>query len=114
MSSNNIIIDLRESVKEEYLVIILGQFLSSLHKNICCGYSLEPYQQGTSNEYPKHLLLWRNGESSPRIIIRYSSLTSPPCYKSNHYTARQWLTLVLLNPDMPCLCKQYRSRSVGF
>ena len=24
------------------------------------------------------------------------------------------LTLVLLNPDMPCLCKQCRSRSVGF
>ena len=24
------------------------------------------------------------------------------------------LTLVLLNPDVPCLCKQCRSRSVGF
>ena len=24
------------------------------------------------------------------------------------------LTLVLLNPDIPCLCKQCRSRSVGF
>ena len=24
------------------------------------------------------------------------------------------LTFVLLNPDIPCLCKQYRSRSVGF
>ena len=24
------------------------------------------------------------------------------------------LTLVLLNPDMSCLCKQCRSRSVGF
>ena len=24
------------------------------------------------------------------------------------------LTLVLLSPDIPCLCKQYRSRSVGF
>ena len=30
---------------------------------------------------------------------------------------QQWismLTLVLLNPDIPCLCKQCRSRSVGF
>ena len=26
----------------------------------------------------------------------------------------QKLTFVLLNPDMPCLCKQCRSRSVGF
>ena len=25
-----------------------------------------------------------------------------------------YLTLVLLNPDIPCLCKQCRSRSVGF
>ena len=25
-----------------------------------------------------------------------------------------WLTLVLLNPDIPCLCKQCRSRSFGF
>ena len=24
------------------------------------------------------------------------------------------LTLVLLNPDIPCLCKQCTSRSVGF
>ena len=24
------------------------------------------------------------------------------------------LTLVLLSPDIPCLCKQCRSRSVGF
>ena len=24
------------------------------------------------------------------------------------------LTPVLLNSDIPCLCKQYRSRSVGF
>ena len=31
----------RELVKEEYLVIILGYFFLFLHKNICCGYSLE-------------------------------------------------------------------------
>ena len=28
--------------------------------------------------------------------------------------AKHCLTLVLLNPDIPCLCKQCRSRSVGF
>ena len=26
-----------------------------LHKNICCGYSLEAPQRGTSNEYPQHM-----------------------------------------------------------
>ena len=30
------------------------------------------------------------------------------------YPAYKVLTLVLLNPDTPCHCKQYRSRSVGF
>ena len=28
-------------IKEEYLVIILGYFSLVLHKNICCGYTLE-------------------------------------------------------------------------
>ena len=31
----------RGIVKEEYLVIILGYLFLFLHKNICCGYSLE-------------------------------------------------------------------------
>ena len=31
-----------------------------LHKNICCGYSLEVPHWGTSNEYPQHMFLWRN------------------------------------------------------
>ena len=30
------------------------------------------------------------------------------------FSSSQVLTLVLLNPDMSCLCKQCRSRSVGF
>ena len=31
-----------------------------LHKNVCCGYSLGVPQRGTSNEYPQHMLSWRN------------------------------------------------------
>ena len=31
-----------------------------LHKNICCGYSLEVPLRGTSNEYPQQMFLWRN------------------------------------------------------
>ena len=35
--------------------------------------------------------------------------------QSKDYHAQlQCLTLVLLNPDIPCFCKQSRSRSVGF
>ena len=26
-----------------------------LHKNICCGYSLEAPRRGASNEYPQHM-----------------------------------------------------------
>ena len=31
-----------------------------LHKNICCVYSLEVPQGGTSNEYPQHMFSCRN------------------------------------------------------
>ena len=35
-------------------------FVLFLHKNICCGYSLEAPQWGTSNEYPQYMFLCRN------------------------------------------------------
>ena len=38
-------------------------FFLFLHKNICCGYSLEVPQWGTSNEYPQHMFSWRNKEN---------------------------------------------------
>ena len=38
---------------------ILMLFLIS-NKNIYYGYSFEASQQGTSNKYPQHILLWRN------------------------------------------------------
>ena len=31
-----------------------------LHKNVCCGYSLEAPHRGASNEYPQHMFLRRN------------------------------------------------------
>ena len=34
-----------------------------LHKKLCCGYSLEALHKGTSNEYPQHMFLWKNGEN---------------------------------------------------
>ena len=39
-------------------MIILGYFFLFLHKNICCGYSLEVPRQGASNEYPQRMFLW--------------------------------------------------------
>ena len=68
-------------IKEEYLVIIMGWFSPVLHKNICCGYSLETPHRGTSNEYPQHMFLWRNKKNYPRIITKYSSLTIPLKYQ---------------------------------
>ena len=58
----------------------MGYFFLFLHKNICCGYSLEAPRRGASNEYTQHMFLWRNGENYPRIITKYSSLTSPLNY----------------------------------
>ena len=35
-------------------------FFLFLHKNICCGYSLEASHWDASNEYPQHMFSWRN------------------------------------------------------
>ena len=50
---------------------------------ICCGYLLED----ASNEYPQSTFLWRIGEDYSRIIVKYSSLTSPliASHNSNEY-----------------------------
>ena len=41
-------------------MIMIAEFLS-LHKNICCGYSLAVPHKGTSNENPKYVFMenWR-------------------------------------------------------
>ena len=66
--------------KEEYLMIILEWFFLFLHKNVCCGYSLEAPHQGTFNEYLQCMFLWRIGENYPIIITKYSSSVS--CLKT--------------------------------
>ena len=53
----------RTNKKGGYFVIIKGQFCLFLHKNICCGYSLESPCQGDSKEYPQHTFLWRTDEN---------------------------------------------------
>ena len=47
-------------IKEEYLGLFPGFFFLFLHKNICCGYSLEATRQGTSNKYPQHNVFTEN------------------------------------------------------
>ena len=47
------------------------------HKNICYGYLLEIPGQGTSNEYPQRMFLWRNKTNYHIIITQCSFLTSP-------------------------------------
>ena len=46
-------------------------FFLFLHKNTCCGYSLEVPQWRTSNEYPQHMFLRRN----KKIFSWYSLLS---------------------------------------
>ena len=45
-------VSIKGVVKEDYSMIILGQFSLFLHKNKCWWYSLEAPRQATSNEYP--------------------------------------------------------------
>ena len=42
-----------------------------LHKNICCGYSLESPCKHDSKEYTQHMFLWRTDENYSLIIIKY-------------------------------------------
>ena len=45
-----------------------------LHENICCGYSLEAPRRGASNEYPQHMISWRNKKNImwiPSLICSY-------------------------------------------
>ena len=71
-------------LKEEYLMIIKGQFSKFLQTNICCGYSLEVPHRGTSNEYPQHKFLWTH-----KICFNTSSLLKFPfkvfCNKAEHH-----------------------------
>ena len=53
-------------------MIIKYNFLSVLHKNICCRYSLESHRQCDSNEYPQHLFLWKNKQNYSLIITQNS------------------------------------------
>ena len=56
----------------------------------------------------------------PLTPFTVTEVTYAMGWKNGFYKGRQnsiiliSLTLVLLNPDIPCLCKQCRSRSVGF
>ena len=50
----------------------------------------------------------------PRPDAAECSIWSGSTLFATHSAILAILTLVLLNPDIPCLCKQCRSRSVGF
>ena len=41
-------------------IFLISPQKHNLHKNICCGYSLEARHKGASNEYPQHMFTWRN------------------------------------------------------
>ena len=48
-------------------MIIKRYIFTFLHKNVCCGYSVESPRRGggDSNEYPQFVLLWRNNDDHP-------------------------------------------------
>ena len=91
-------------------------FLISWRKHILL-YSLEVPHRGASNEYPQHMFSLRNKKDISIFRMKNASYLLL-CYtqrQSTHQCCQCFdLTLVLLNLDIPCLCKQCRSRSVGF
>ena len=65
-----------KALDKEYLVIIRDNFLSVLHKNLCCDPSSEPSQRDGSHEGSQHMDSKRNKKNYPSIIIKYSSYLS--------------------------------------
>ena len=49
-------------------------FFLFLHKNICCGYSLEAPCWGASNEYPQHMFSWRNKKHISTFLMKKKCL----------------------------------------
>ena len=47
-------------------------FLSILHQNLSCGYSLKVPRQGAFNEYPQLMILWRKKQNYLIIIAKYA------------------------------------------
>ena len=70
----------------------------------------------------KFVILMLHGEHGITFPAWQRYLPSPKGSGKYHLKLVRWgqisklfnLTLVLLNPDKPCFCKQWRSRSVGF
>ena len=66
---NNIALDKLLFFNQKVMIFFLF-----LHKNICCGYSLEAHWRGASNEYPQHMFSWRNKKNViwiPTLIKGY-------------------------------------------
>ena len=55
--------------------------LSVLHKNICCGCSLESPRRGDSNEHPQHMFLWRKKAKLSLNYHEIPSLSVPLIYR---------------------------------
>ena len=69
----------------------------------------------------KHHTIIRRFPPQPSGIQAHELRNSRQALNHKHFCCSimdiqciNFLTLVLLNPDMPCLSNQYRSRSVGF
>ena len=73
-------------------------------QNLCYMYLLEVPQWGTSNEYLNNMITWRNKKNTLQLKnVPYLEL----CFCiTSCYQVLLWsislLTLVLLNPDIPC------------
>ena len=61
----------------EYLMIVLRSFFLFLHGNMLWVLCRSTLMRHTSNEYTQHMVLWTNRENYPRILIKFSSLTTP-------------------------------------
>ena len=79
-----------------------SHFFSKKYQHICVSLNVN-FNESLTNDI---FSFWTTG---PCVFVYDGCLLNVGIY-----TPTLLLTLVLLNPDIPCLCKQCRSRSVGF
>ena len=80
-------------------------------------FTVDPFLEETHNTFERRILSsFVRAFSSERVGEQKSKQEDTKVVSRVKFAekVRSVLTIVLLNPDVPCLCKQCRSRSVGF
>ena len=91
-------------------MINVGSFSPVLHKNICCGYSLETPHRSAANKYPQCMFLWRNKKKYQTLFLNKSYVHIHGKYAKFLFIA---VTAVLKSKSEKCLWDIYLQQNAS-